>query len=52
MLQTRPASAPIYPSVPEGGNKPLRGDPIRAECYRFRDFARVEMFNDHLEERR
>jgi phenylpropionate dioxygenase-like ring-hydroxylating dioxygenase large terminal subunit len=38
MLQTRPP----YPAVPEGGAKPLRGDPITAERYFSPDFARAE----------
>lgn len=42
MLHTRPPEAKTYPTVPEGGAIPLRGDPITGERYYSRAFAELE----------
>lgn len=42
MLQEKPPTAPTFPTAPDGGEKPLRGDPITAERYFSRDFAAAE----------
>ncbi|MFS0735924.1 aromatic ring-hydroxylating dioxygenase subunit alpha [Sphingomonas sp. 1P06PA] len=42
MLHEKPPTAPTFPTAPDGGEKPLRGDPITAERYFSRDFAAAE----------